>query len=1816
MSQPSQQPPQFSQISQINLAQSQSQSQHQYPYQQHQHQQQQQLSQSFHLSNSQSYNFDSNLSENHRNCSHCGGINFEINNDDGTATCRDCGTILEEYQNLQAEYNMGDTGQANAAVDDELEGMNEEFSQHHLETIKQQKLQKFHRPLTRYSLQSIYAQLLLQGFEYLLHSQCRVLISNKKYNVNEEIHKVVGQIWFKFLRCWIEQGWGHRDNMNSNSSNGNSNINSNNNGNSNSNSEKSDEKSGNIDIGMDVDDNENENENDNAIGSIGTKSSKGSKGSKSNKKSKNSVGGNKNDSINSAGIRIKSHSQSQSQSKSNMKNESKSSGLISNNNETRGNEINDANRNCWVWDITLGKTKKYQNNDYFEAWRQPKRHILDVLLPNEYIDSSASEDDSSVLSASDVDSSEMSTDDSSGDNSDDSDHLFIDSIDKRRKDILNRLRKDGNVNVQININDNEDNENNDNDNDNMDDDVIGQSGIDEINFDYLEQLSQHSETLSQRSVQSHQSQESRSHSRTKSQQSDLDKHRKNMKDKKEKKNKKNNYHTTNTNMSELDYLNDLLEDEFSNSLSNSRGRSRSRSYERSGQSGQSGQSDVSSIPSIGQSRKVERLKSQNKQKSKNNSRNKNKKKSKKRGASRSKSKSKSKSASRHSHASTTTLKRRQQIPRQRGRYMEPQVNMRHDGWKDENNDASLHSGNQDIKLFCYHSGEIDIDLSLIIIYLGCRMLREPIVFYDIYFGAQSGIIPYCKGMECFPIEFIQHCKGLLHPSKREFERLKKFFMPLMIQSPFHTIYTKCESVVRDLRLYNYISTFNWDLLCLKFLNDLNIPLSLFNNVINPLIDMLIKYQINEKKKLQNTFENSKYGIARHRKDEETPLNIQYNYNNVHNISDNERLDPRIQELYCYQSRFVGYLEKHNGGALYKPLRIVRRDEMLTPFKYDCSDPVSIEKDSLAVKNEVLTPTVLMTVICVAVLSVYRLDKNINHKSNRNPLGLGDILPPLHLWFNKSMISQFKVPAGIGQISEIMNHDLKYGKNNNDNNNNLNKSFLLNVMRDYIKSRYPPVKSFKLVTDFLESKASEISNQFENENQSESDDNNNEDSSKDSSNNDGQASPSALSVDIEEIDSDGKKIELDQESGNKVRNKRKLKNYIGMTSLSVDFKKEKEMKRENESEGEDEDKDKDEDGVGFVFRGYDMQRGQYSGLYQDFISLCAAKLGLPFYYFQRQIQRTLQVLCRYINDVAAAVEVEERATSMTTPNKSKRSSKRRKKRSKSSRRRMGRSRRKSKHTRSISRDRRREMDRERERGKGRRRTKSKSNVNQKNQEHEIIVIHDSESDGSMVNEKQSNSINDLANIKEKNGINCNLNLVNGIMPRLNDVGMNGNMMGYDFYCNINGDRKLNAIDYFDTSWLNNSNSSSNSNSNSNSSINGNYDYSNILYNTNNSDEDIDIMTVRTTSSNFSSVADDGGDSNGDGGTRLSSLDSIYRNQRAEREYTRYGGHDTGNKSRKRNKKRKRVTLEYQLTPVRSQKQIQKQKDNESPQMTTKKSNRRHKSKTRTNTKTKPKTSRTNNSNKNSKTDTKTDKSPAKRRTNNRNSKTGQSKLKSQKRTNTSRITKIGNNVKLSKKKIKKAKASKKRRTVAQWKCHKCILSRNAQILVYCHNKDKNCKKKWCQLCFKDVNKKSKGSTNEDYATLIVKEHNGELENEGWKCPSCCLYNHVGTSCFKCKTKRKLNNLVKCQNKDKRCAKKYCVRCINLYQRNGKNVQDFDTLIQQKNDGSLEQNGWKCPQCVFFPSVTTSNANSSANSSRNSSNSNSNRKRKKKKKSSTT
>ena len=150
-------------------------------------------------------------------------------------------------------------------------------------------------------------------------------------------------------------------------------------------------------------------------------------------------------------------------------------------------------------------------------------------------------------------------------------------------------------------------------------------------------------------------------------------------------------------------------------------------------------------------------------------------------------------------------------------------------------------------------------------------------------------------------------------------------------------------------------------------------------------------------------------------------------------------------------------------------------------------------------------------------------------------------------------------------------------------------------------------------DFIKSEATEIATHLQMENEKE---NNTSDDTIHNAENIENVENTENIRNIDSVnDDDQKSVEIIKVV--KFAKKRKLRDYPGMTDLSLDFKKES----NNDNINKD---NKKADGIDAIFRGYDIKRGHYSSLYQDFIDACSAKLGLPFYYYQRQMQKTLQI----------------------------------------------------------------------------------------------------------------------------------------------------------------------------------------------------------------------------------------------------------------------------------------------------------------------------------------------------------------------------------------------------------------------------------------------------------------------------------------------------------------------------------------------------------------------------------------------------------------
>eukprot|EP01083_Nonionella_stella_P129470 392861_1 len=176
----------------------------------------------------------------------------------------------------------------------------------------------------------------------------------------------------------------------------------------------------------------------------------------------------------------------------------------------------------------------------------------------------------------------------------------------------------------------------------------------------------------------------------------------------------------------------------------------------------------------------------------------------------------------------TTLKRKQTLPTQRARFRKSIPKHSAYTWK-----ATKQTKKKNFNEYLYGKGEIDLELSLVLLYIGLRVCGETLTMNDVIRGAQKGIIPYLRAFESLPSAFrIKDSKQRrrLYGSDDNYLSFRKFFIRHEMKYEIARFYHIYHLLIGDLGLIDKIIPFNSKLMVIKYLRDLRIPLALYSIV--------------------------------------------------------------------------------------------------------------------------------------------------------------------------------------------------------------------------------------------------------------------------------------------------------------------------------------------------------------------------------------------------------------------------------------------------------------------------------------------------------------------------------------------------------------------------------------------------------------------------------------------------------------------------------------------------------------------------------------------------------------------------------------------------------------------------------------------------------------------------------------------------------------------------------------------------------------------------------------------------------------------------
>lgn len=371
------------------------------------------------------------------------------------------------------------------------------------------------------------------------------------------------------------------------------------------------------------------------------------------------------------------------------------------------------------------------------------------------------------------------------------------------------------------------------------------------------------------------------------------------------------------------------------------------------------------------------------------------------------------------HRKKMRLQRRRLLPLKCARFTQRHSVRDKFGWKSNrcsvSRDQSKRSQNvrESDRIQQYKAGELDLELSLILLFVGCRVCGEPLTMNDILCGAQKGIIPYLRAFEALPPSFrINAADPVLRRrvfrTDSNYVAFKRFFSRNEMVFDWTSFYVLSNLLINDLDLMPKIAPLDPKLMAMRYLRDCNIPSTLYP------VTMLIlqKYQ---------------------------------SFPQCLRLDDDSEIDGEWRELAEFKAESVGCTQRFAGSF---PMKLIFDGESQSDLRW---------LDTLSI----------MSLVVIAIQTVYRLDRPLRHSSNERPNGL---FPSLSSWFETAVDSKWKY--------------LENGMNGDGDLWNDHKSWTLKMTKDFIVRHYGLRPQFAAIHQFLESKSKSLLDQNRNCNRSE------------------------------------------------------------------------------------------------------------------------------------------------------------------------------------------------------------------------------------------------------------------------------------------------------------------------------------------------------------------------------------------------------------------------------------------------------------------------------------------------------------------------------------------------------------------------------------------------------------------------------------------------------------------------------------------------------------------------------------------------------------
>ena len=324
----------------------------------------------------------------------------------------------------------------------------------------------------------------------------------------------------------------------------------------------------------------------------------------------------------------------------------------------------------------------------------------------------------------------------------------------------------------------------------------------------------------------------------------------------------------------------------------------------------------------------------------------------------------------------------------------------------------------------YKAGELDLDLSLILLFVGCRLCGEPLTMRDILCGAQKGAIPYLAAFESLPPSFRVNAAD---PAARRsafgtdsnYVSFKELFGRNEMASDWTHFYVLSNLLVVDLDLMPLIVPAEPQLMAMRSLRDCHVPPALY-----PVTRVILqKYQ---------------------------------RFSQCLRLDDGDEVESEWRESAEFDAESVGTTLRFADSF---PLKLVFDGE--SQSQRHCLDSVTIA-----------------AIIVVAIQSVYRLDRPLCHRLNERPHSKckHSAFPPLSSWFGAAADSKWEY------LEKERTADLAamFGAGGLFDDD---RSWTLKMTKDFVVRHYRLRPQFAAIHKFVDSESTSILDRNQSRNRS-------------------------------------------------------------------------------------------------------------------------------------------------------------------------------------------------------------------------------------------------------------------------------------------------------------------------------------------------------------------------------------------------------------------------------------------------------------------------------------------------------------------------------------------------------------------------------------------------------------------------------------------------------------------------------------------------------------------------------------------------------------